>query len=112
MAYLYHPAGGKLRPLENFWSEPKHGWIQMRYMPLNYEGDSSAYAWCEIFKIMRSADDLNNVHDYNPSFRGDLFPYCIGNNNEKLKAAREAVIAKNPGVEYYIRRWGTIPVVE
>lgn len=76
-------------------------------MPLNYEGDSSAYAWCEMYKIMRPETPL--VDFYDPSFRSDLFPYCRTNDNDELRAAREGVIARNPGVEKYINEWGSFP---
>lgn len=84
----------------------------MRYMPLNYAGDSCALAWCEMFKIMRPNDvyQINETENcYDPSNRSDLFPYCRNNDNAALRAAREAVIARNPGVEAYIKQWGFIP---
>lgn len=78
-------------------------------MPLNYEGDSSAYAWCEMFKIMRSHDDGTNNKSgiyYDPCGRADLFPYCRGNNNAELVNTRQKLIARYPGVEKYIKPWG------
>lgn len=90
--------------VENFFSEPK-SWIKLRYMPLNFNGDSSAYAWCEMYRIMRPI--TLTVNEYDPSYRSDLFKYCRGNDNAALRAARDGVIARNPGVERYIREWGT-----
>lgn len=108
VGYLYHPEGNPLRTVEIFFSQPNN-WIKLRYMPLNYDGASSAYTWCEMFKIMRSDDDKENNPSgvlYDPSFRSDLFPYCRGNDNEGLKAARAKLIAKYSGVEKYIIPWG------
>lgn len=78
-------------------------------MPLNYEGDSSAYAWCEMYKMMRPYSLM--VDHYDPSGRNDLFSCCrnYSNNDDELRAAREKVIANNPGVEKYIHEWGIIP---
>lgn len=106
VGYLYHPKGEPLRTVENFFSKPNN-WIKLRYMPLNYDGDSSAYTWCELFRIMRSANEKIDLYD--PSLRSDLFPYCRGNNNAELRAAREGVIARNPGVEQYLKEWGSFP---
>lgn len=77
------------------------------WLPLNYEGDSSAYTWREMYKIMRPIDRM--IYLYDPSLRSDLFPYCRGNDNDGLRAAREGVIARNPGVEKYLNEWGSFP---